>query len=154
MRRLLAMSCALAIVVPGAARAEPATRVLVRFAADTSPARRAVMRAQADVERDAMLAVKGLELVEPKAGVSVDRAVTDLEHMSGVLYAEPDYELHATATPNDPLYPQEWGLATIDAPAAWDIITGSPQVTVAVVDSGVDTAHPDLADLPGDLVNG
>jgi subtilisin family serine protease len=145
MRRALAMSCAVAIVMPAAARAEPPTRVLVRFAADTSPARRVLMRSQADVERDAMLAVKGLELVEPKAGVSVDQAVTDLEHMRGVLYAEPDYEVHATATPNDPLYAQEWGLPTINAQAAWDVTTGSPQVTVAVVDSGVDTAHPDLA---------
>lgn len=47
--------------------------------------------------------------------------------------------------PNDPLVPQQWGLERVGAPCAWGRTTGSPEVTVAVVDSGVDLAHPDLA---------
>ena len=60
----------------------------------------------------------------------------------------------ATTTPSDPLYPQQWGLnntgsvgvvdADIDAPEAWDHQTGSNQVIVAIIDEGVDIAHPDL----------
>jgi subtilisin family serine protease len=147
--------CALALGAPvGARAAEPGgptasgshwvTRVLVRFALDASPAQRAEMRARADVERDATLGVRGLEVVDPEPGVSVGAAVADLERMDGVLYAEPDRVVHQTTTPDDPLLSYEWGLTAIRAPEAWDVTTGSPQVTVAVVDTGIDASHPDL----------
>ena len=119
--------------------------MLVRFAAGTSPAQRADMRSRAGVQREAMFALRGLELVAPKAGVSVGEAVSGLEGMPGVLYAEPDAARSATAVPNDPGYPQQWGLPVINAPAAWDVTTGSPQVTVAIVDTGIDAADADLA---------
>jgi subtilisin family serine protease len=130
---------------PAPARADPDTRVLVRFAADTSPAQRAAVRSRGGVAREAMLALRGLELVTPKVGVSVGDAVAGLERMNGVLYAEPDAVRTASAVPNDPNYPQQWGMAAINAPAAWDITTGSPQVTVAVVDTGIDATDADLA---------
>ena len=47
-------------------------------------------------------------------------------------------------TPNDPLFPQQYYLQKISAPAAWDITRGSPSVIVAVIDSGVDLSNPDL----------
>jgi subtilisin family serine protease len=155
-RTAIAVLCALALYGPVAARAaEPGgptapgsqsvTRVLVRFASDASPAQRAEMRARADVERDATLAVRGLEVVDPEPGVSVGAAVADLERMDGVLYAEPDHVLHQSTTPDDPLLSYEWGLTAIRAPDAWDVTTGSPQVTVAVVDTGIDASHPDLS---------
>jgi type VII secretion-associated serine protease mycosin len=50
------------------------------------------------------------------------------------------------AEPNDPYYPDQWALAHIGAPCAWARTIGSPDVTVAVVDSGVDMGHPDLVD--------
>ncbi|MGE3539868.1 MAG: S8 family serine peptidase [Candidatus Tectimicrobiota bacterium] len=53
--------------------------------------------------------------------------------------------------PNDPYYGNEWHLARIAAPTGWDISTGSTQIAVAVIDSGIDPAHPDLA---GKLVPG
>ncbi len=144
-RLIVAVSCAAFLGAPAAARADPVTRVLVRFAAGTSPAQRADMRSQAGVQRDAMLALRGLELVAPKAGVSVGEAVSSLGRMPGVLYAEPDAVRSATAVPNDPDYPQQWGLPVINAPAAWDVTTGSPQVTVAIVDTGIDATDADLA---------
>lgn len=63
----------------------------------------------------------------------------------------------ATAAPRtgDPLLGKQWGLAQIDAPAAWRVATGKG-VVVAVIDLGVDGTHPDLRGrvLPGlDLVN-
>ncbi|HEY1340751.1 MAG TPA: S8 family serine peptidase, partial [Bryobacteraceae bacterium] len=64
---------------------------------------------------------------------------------------EPDYYAHTAGTPNDPSYASEWHLAKIQAPAAWGLTTGSPSVLVAVIDSGVDKTHPDLA---GKLVTG
>ena len=53
---------------------------------------------------------------------------------------------------NDPLYFEQWALPVIGAPEAWDALpTDAPQVTVAVIDSGICTEHPDLAGriLPG-----
>lgn len=55
-----------------------------------------------------------------------------------------------TATPNDPMYYLTWGLndpaySDIDAPAAWDRNQGDSNLAVAVIDTGVDYNHPDLA---------
>jgi subtilisin family serine protease len=49
------------------------------------------------------------------------------------------------ATPNDPMLSQQWHLQTIAAPSAWAITTGSTNIVVAVIDTGVDYTHPDLA---------
>lgn len=49
-------------------------------------------------------------------------------------------------TPNDPYYSSEWHLQKISAPDAWDISLGSSSVVVAILDSGVDSSHPDLKD--------
>lgn len=49
-------------------------------------------------------------------------------------------------TPNDPQYTNQWYLPAIHAPEAWDKTTGSSKVVVAVIDSGVQVAHPDLSD--------
>jgi len=61
-----------------------------------------------------------------------------------VAEAIPNYILHPAAVPNDELYPLQWHYPMIGLPAAWDVTTGSANVTVAVLDTGI-TAHPDLA---------
>jgi len=50
------------------------------------------------------------------------------------------------AEPNDPLFPDQWALTQVGATCAWASTIGSSDVTVAVVDSGVDMHHPDLVD--------
>ena len=70
-----------------------------------------------------------------------------------IRYAEPDYIVQACQTvPNDPYFSFLWGLrntshpgADISATSAWDLTTGDTQVVVAVIDSGIDPTHPDLA---------
>jgi subtilisin family serine protease len=62
-----------------------------------------------------------------------------------VVYVEPNYIVHAFVEPDDPLYPQLWGLAKIQAARAWDVSTGTTSHVVAIIDTGVDYTHPDLA---------
>lgn len=81
--------------------------------------------------------------LEPGADAAV--AIRRLEANPNVLFAEPDYLAHLITTPNDPLYNGQWGLTKINAPAAWDVTTGSNSVVIAVIDSGLDIDHPDLA---------
>lgn len=50
----------------------------------------------------------------------------------------------STYEPNDPLFGQQWALQRIGAPRGWRIVRGSPAVTVAVIDQGVELGHPDL----------
>ncbi len=54
------------------------------------------------------------------------------------------YTLNLPETPNDPEYYRLWGMDAINAPQAWTYGTGSDDVYVAVIDSGVDYNHPDL----------
>ena len=74
-------------------------------------------------------------------------ALAALQHNPNIEFAEPDYLLEPALVPNDPYYASEWHLAKIEAPAVWDVTTGSSNVVVAVLDSGVDGSHPDLAPL-------
>jgi subtilisin family serine protease len=62
-----------------------------------------------------------------------------------VEYAEPNYLFPVEAVPNDSLYSQQWHLPQIHAPEAWDIDKGDSSVIIAIVDTGVDWDHPDLA---------
>lgn len=90
------------------------------------------------------------------AATEVSTAVTKLSGLEEVAYAEPVLLREAFVVPNDPGYPQQWGLAKIRGPEAWDRTTGDPSVIVAVVDTGVDLDHPELASLllPGqDMVD-
>ena len=71
---------------------------------------------------------------------------------AGVLYLEPNFLLQATDTiPNDPDWGLQYGLINVRAPQGWDLSTGSSSVTIAIVDTGIDLNHLDLA---GKLVAG
>lgn len=56
-----------------------------------------------------------------------------------------NYVLEAEATPSDPSFNVQSYLTQIGAPQAWDITTGSQSVVIAVVDSGIESTHPDLS---------
>ena len=56
-----------------------------------------------------------------------------------------DLRLHPMDVPDDPLYGSQWALPKIGAPAGWDAATTGTPVTVAVIDTGIDTTHPDLS---------
>ncbi len=138
-----------------------ADRVLVRLRddADRAQLERSAARHGARVER-ALRTLTGKTFTVSLQGRGVQavrRAVAAFRHEAQtVAIAEPDQIVHAIGIPDDPDLAQCWGLnntgqdggtadADIDAPEAWDITTGSHDVVVAVIDTGVDYTHPDLA---------
>ena len=60
-----------------------------------------------------------------------------------VIYAEPNFINHAFLIPNDPEYGRQSHYQQINLPEAWDITTGSDDIVVAVIDSGI-AYHDDL----------
>ena len=46
----------------------------------------------------------------------------------------------------DPAMSQAWGIKSTDAQKAWNVTTGSRDILVAIIDTGIDVRHPDLAD--------
>ncbi len=70
--------------------------------------------------------------------------VEDMRHNPSVEYAELDYLASATITPSDPYWDSQWAPAKIGAPAAWEMTTGSEEVIIAVLDTGVKIDHSDL----------
>lgn len=60
-------------------------------------------------------------------------------------YAELDYVAEAMFTPNDPWFVNQQGMVRVQAPQAWDVTTGSASINIAILDTGVDLDHPDLA---------
>lgn len=69
-----------------------------------------------------------------------------------VLFVEPDYLVEVAATtPDDPMWGSQYGMQLVQAPDAWDVTTGSSDVIVSIVDSGLDTSHPEFS---GRLVSG
>ena len=130
--------------------------VLVRFRAGTSIARRNTLHAAAGatVVRQ-FKSVPDLHLI--KLPGTAARALAHYGASPDVLYVERNHAITLQAMPNDPRFveadPGVWGLnmvplfsdADIDGPEAWDITTGSRNVVVATIDSGIDYTHEDLA---------
>jgi len=67
-------------------------------------------------------------------------------NLAGVEYAEPDYIYKASIVPSDPYFNNQWYLQKIKAIPAWDQIRESPDMVIAILDSGVQINHPDLKD--------
>jgi thermitase len=129
----------------GPAAAAGSDGVIVRFRAGVEASERAAVRDAAGTEFDRALPVAGLQLVETDPGITARAAAERLERSDEVLYAEPDALRSATMTPNDREFRSQWGMQMAGFPGAWNFTTGSLATSVAVVDSGVDFTHADLA---------
>ena len=132
--------------------------ILVRFVEDASAGQRREVLAQRELTEIGSFPAINTRLVKTNQEDLV-AVVAELNHDPRVEYAEPNFLIRLESAPADPRYPIQWSLnntgqivsgrrgiedSDIDAPEAWDIITGRPEVVVAVIDSGVDFSHPDL----------
>jgi thermitase len=71
--------------------------------------------------------------------------IEDLRASDIASYVEPNMKVQVQAVPNDPYWNLQWGPQKIGADFAWNTTVGDPSVLVAVIDTGVDYLHPDLA---------
>ena len=146
------------------------TTLLVRFRAHNTEAEREDLRrvvGQGVLRR--YVTVEGLELIDLR--IDVETAIEVLS--PHVEYAEPNWVQRKTQTPNDQYFSLQWGChntgqtiqgsvgvadADIDAIEAWDVTTGDADFLIAIIDTGTDWDHPDLAaniwSNPGEVING
>lgn len=143
MKRLLPFAISLLLSTPAWAGYAPGV-VLVKFKAGADHAR--VHTLGGGVEKRA-LTVPGWVEASLGPGVSVEDALKRYQADPSVEAVQPDYLYKPVGiTPNDPLFSSQYGLTKISAPAAWDLERGTTsKVTVAVLDTGIDPTHPDLA---------
>lgn len=136
-------------------------QIIVRFREGTTPARQERIIAS--------FGARVLEILDGKNGeylIAVPAGTNELDFIQrfaagrDVVAAEPDYLYYPNTAPSDALYTgfqnrpdelQRWcfagiaGDACLNAEAAWELTTGRDDVVVAVIDTGVALAHPDLA---------
>lgn len=135
--------------------------IIVKYTDDATP----------EARQAALSFVGGLPILEWESlpGTQLVRVEVEPRHavdllnqafIPGIEYAELDWIVSINVTPNDPQYNNLWGMnntgqtvngdpgvagADINGPQAWDTFTGDPNFVVAVIDTGIDRNHPDLA---------
>jgi len=152
---LLVLVALVAVSFAPSAEAAPAVsgQLLVGFEKRISKDRQERILAAADgriAQRFSAIRDGRLVVVRPRSGRKTGPLRSRLRDTAGVAYAEPDFIQQASQekTPDDPFYAADYGLVDqpddhdIDAPAAWSTRTGCGKI--AILDTGIDTDHPDL----------
>lgn len=135
---------ALSAAVQSASAAERSDSVLVRVDPGSSATERAALGRALDADGVRPL-VAGWRAYDLPQDVTLAQARRLLAGEDAAGAVELDGRLFPAEVPDDTHYPSQWPLPRIGAPAAWDATGGAGQVVVAVIDTGIQTTHPDLA---------
>ncbi len=84
-------------------------------------------------------------LINCRPGLSEQYLLDAVQSLPYVEKSSLNYYVYLDQVPNDPEYSKQFAWPLLEAPAAWDLVKGSPDVVVAIIDSGTDLTHPDLA---------
>jgi thermitase len=152
-RTLRTAVLALALALVSAASAHAADSVIVKYkGADTAAQLSSLTGKLGLGEQVGSIRHSGAVVLAASDPAATAKA---LERSPLVAYAEPNKILRIAATPNDPLFGDLYGMQKIQAPAGWDAaglgaFPSTGGVKVGIVDTGIQTSHPDLA---GKVVN-
>jgi thermitase len=148
---------------PAASAARPNSQILVKFRKNLAPAQKTTTIAAYHSRLLTKISRLGVYVMEIPADTTAEEMIIAMRQNPDVEYAEPNVLMRALITPNDPLFKYQYALsntgqtigsvpgspqgkasADIKAPTAWEETKGREDVIVAVIDTGVDMAHPDL----------
>ena len=140
---LLLFSAPVMAASQGRNEAFAAARILVKFKAGTLNSEKSWIHRVHGASVVDVIEPLGVQVLKIPAG-RVQEKVQAYMRENAVEYAEPDYTAYAFNVPNDPSFSEQWGMTKIQAPDAWNISQGET-VKIAILDTGVDQDHPDLA---------
>lgn len=143
-------------IMPAEAALDNTGRVIVRFAGDSLHSTSMALLEERSLQVIGTIEPLSVTVIEVPAGQEFDVAA-ELSELPCIAWAEPDGPVYAAMQPNDPHFADnQWNMDLINTPVAWDISQGTDEVVIAIIDTGIDLGHPDLADkiVAGiDLVN-
>lgn len=121
-------------------------RVLVRFKDNVKEdeAELELTEEEPEAQEEGEIGNSKIKIVKVPEGKE-RKIVERLERHPKVEFAEVDQLFPEALVPNDSQYSSQWHLSKINAPAAWDITTGKNSVTIAIIDSGVESTHPEFS---------
>jgi subtilisin family serine protease len=154
------------LAVPGSGkRVVPSDELIVQFDAEaaTNGVSESILKELAtrglEVAESPLASAQGHYLLRSRQG-QAEATLAEayaLAQRAGVAWSEPNFlvELELYSTPNDPFFAWQQSLhntgqngatpdADVDAPEAWDVRTGDERLVIAIINTGVDTGHPDL----------
>jgi len=120
-------------------------RLLIKFKNDVSEShKKQIIHENSGLISDGIPQIKvKIIKVPPHA---LEKIQTALSKHFAVEFVEKDFMFEPSIIPNDPKFSSQWHLKNIQADLAWDITQGSTSIPIAILDTGIDSTHPDLAD--------
>lgn len=123
------------------------TRLIVGLDKSTNPLEleKATAKFGSKVTSEVSIGGKARAVVVELPLASVAAFVEEVRRIGLAAYVEPNMKVQVQLVPNDPYWSRQWGPRKIEADWAWDSARGNMSVLVAIVDTGIDYTHPDLA---------
>jgi thermitase len=119
-------------------------QILVKFKHDVTLPEVAEVHRQLGGKAKGTISGIGVQVVTVSKGQEMAN-VHAYSSNAKVAYAEPDFVAQVVGSPDDPEFGNQWGMVKVQAPHAWDVTSGSASINIAILDTGVDLDHPDLA---------
>ncbi|MED1468593.1 S8 family serine peptidase [Bacillus salipaludis] len=118
--------------------------LIVKFNPHLSKTERNTILKGINATEDAHLEESDFSFVKVPKGTDLTKTAQILLGKKQIVWAEPNYMVKSTYIPQEPSFQKQWYLNKIQMPKAWNITKGSPHITVAVIDDGVQQGHPEL----------
>ena len=122
--------------------------IIVKYKKDVNETAQFLTNVLNEVEEETYIGQKedNIKVLRVKKGQTVEQALEKYGNNPRVEYAEPDYLCELSKEPNDPYYRNQASIMNmLNIPKAWDYTIGNENIIVAVVDSGINYNHVDLA---------